>query len=64
MATKKKTMVAYLPVTPCTMDMKDRMLKIASDKGISLAELQREAFRVFLTKSDTKSITIDSLVSN
>lgn len=56
MRTKKRVMTAFLPATPCTPEMRDRMVSIAEEKGKSLAELQREALTLFFSQSDTDCI--------
>ena len=48
-----------LPRTPCTPEMYKRILEIADKQGISIAEVQRTAFSLFLSQTDSKSVNID-----
>jgi dsDNA-binding SOS-regulon protein len=50
-------LTSSLPPTPCTPDMRARVEKISKDKGVSLAEIQRDAIALFLAKSERKSIS-------
>lgn len=56
MSSTKQPMEARLPVTPCSADMRAQMYEAAKKLGISLAEAQRRAFSLFLSKTDTNSI--------
>lgn len=53
----KARLTKFLPSTPCTPDMRTKMLDLAHERGVSLAEIQREAFSLFL--SENYSIAID-----
>lgn len=53
---KKAVMIASLPPTPCTPQMREKMLEVADREGVSIAEIQRSAFSLFLASFDTKSI--------
>lgn len=57
MRTKKKVFTSTLPPTPCTPEMRERLVTVAAQNGQSLAELQREAVGIFLLKFDTNGIT-------
>jgi dsDNA-binding SOS-regulon protein len=46
----------FLPSTPCKPEMRDEMLELARKKGVSLAELQREAFSLFLSQNYSNAI--------
>ena len=60
MSGTKKKMEAQLPPTLCTNEMRDGMVAIASEKGKSIGEIQREAFSLFLSKYDSKTFTDDT----
>ncbi len=47
-----------LPATPCTTDMRAGILELAKARGVSLAEIQREALTLFL--SENYSIAIEN----
>lgn len=55
---KRERMTARLPVTPCSIEMRESMEEIASEEGVTLAHLQRYAFEFFLSshvrKTDAK----------
>lgn len=53
----KKAFGALLPATPCDLEMRMKMETRAAAMGVSLAEAQRNAFAVFLRRSD-KSLNI------
>jgi len=59
---RPKTLVSQLPPTPCTLEMRERMLEIADMQGKSIAEVQREAFALFLSQNDRLSIKNESQV--
>lgn len=60
----KKRLTARLPATPCTQQMRDAFEKLAKENDCDLAELQRAAFSLFLSSSDTRSISIDTANAN
>lgn len=41
---------SLLPATPCTPKMREEMQELAKREGVSLAELQRAAFSLFLSE--------------
>lgn len=49
-------LTSSLPPTPCTPDMRAKVEQMSKDKGVSLAEIQRDAIALFLAKNDRKSI--------
>lgn len=51
MTTKRNRFTASLPPTPCTPEMRERMVAIADQEGKSLADLQRSAMTLFLLRS-------------
>lgn len=53
---RKATLTEQLPPTPCTPEMRSQMLEIAKEQGTSLAEVQRRAFSLFLSRGYSKSI--------
>ncbi len=59
MRTKQK-MSAQLPPTPCTEEMRDKIIKIAAEEGKSIAEVQRTAISLFLASFDSNAINIES----
>lgn len=42
---------ARLPATPCTEDMRRSILDLAHSQGVTVAELQRYIFQVFLSEN-------------
>lgn len=52
----KKAFEAMLPATPCDAEMRAKMETRAAAMGVSLAEVQRNAFALFLGRSANKSI--------
>ena len=46
---------AQLPATPCNSEMRERVIGFAIKEGISVAELQRRAFYLFLRRNDSKA---------
>ncbi len=53
--TRRPRYIAQLPATPCTPQMREQMVEIAERRGVSLAEVQREAYSFFLAHDDRKS---------
>lgn len=51
MRTKVKRLVTRLPATPCTEDMRSAFVELAVQRGVALADVQREAFSFFLSCS-------------
>lgn len=51
-----------LPATPCTMEMRDSIKKIAQKQGITIAEVQRFALDFFLTEYVSKYSNGDNIV--
>lgn len=56
MRTQKKILTARLPVTPCTPEMRNRLVAMAEKRGTSLSEIQRQAITLFFAHSDTDCI--------
>lgn len=52
--TKKVHFKAFLPATPCTTEMREKIVSLAKKEGASLAEVQRTAFEFFLAEFDKK----------
>jgi hypothetical protein len=52
---KKAKLIHTLPPTPCTPEMRDQMVQAAKNQGRSLADIQREAFSIFLRKNFSKA---------
>jgi len=62
MATSKKAeLTATLPPTPCTPQMRELIVELAKQRNITIAEIQRQAFSLFLSGSDSKAIRVDYL---
>lgn len=59
MRPKKPVMTALLPATPCTPEMATQFRTIAEKEGRSLADLQRQAFSLFLR--DCASLTTEEV---
>ncbi len=57
MNSTKRAFRAWLPPTPCFPEMRESLIRIAEKQGKSLAQVQREAFALFLQTDDTNSIT-------
>lgn len=55
---KTERLTARLPVTPCTIDLRESMVQLAKDEGVSLAHLQRYAFEFFLSQHVRKKTDI------
>jgi len=59
MSRTKQAMSTQLPPTPCTEKMRTEIVQIAKSQGKSIAEIQREAFALFLSQSESKAIGND-----
>ncbi len=59
--TKKPKLVAMLPATPCTPEMRKEVEDYVTSAGMSFAELHRAAIELFLRRSDSIAITLDTL---
>jgi hypothetical protein len=57
---RKPQFPELLPATPCTAKMRQHILEIAEHEGSSIAEIQRKALALFLSKSNSKTIGINS----
>ena len=60
MSGTKKRMDHQLPPTPCTQQMRESLIRIAERQGRSIADLQREAIALFLSKFDSHTISENS----
>ena len=49
-------MVAQLPPTPCTQEMRDQVVAVADRDQVSVAAVQREALSLFLALRDRDSM--------
>lgn len=54
---------ATLPATPCTPEMREKMQEVAQREEMSLAEVQRAAFSLFLSEIDNSVISDANEVS-
>lgn len=57
---KRKILTAQLPPTPCTPEMRSRVVELAESEGRSIAEIQRDAITLFLRRHDRKSDKSDT----
>lgn len=65
MATSKKpVLTAQLPPTPCTPEMRKQLVEFARQNNRTIADIQREAFSLFLSKLDSYAIKFDELIVN
>jgi len=61
MATSKRAVLtAQLPPTPCTPQMREKLVEVARQRNITIAEIQRQAFSLFLSSADTLTSNITS----
>jgi hypothetical protein len=60
LATKKAVLTAWLSATPCTPEMREKVVAIASARNESVAEIQRQAISLFLSTADRVSVTNNS----
>lgn len=64
MATSKKpVLTAQLPPTPCTPQMRELIVKNAMQRNITIAEIQRQAFSLFLSSNTIQNST-DEILGN
>lgn len=56
MTTKRRRLTAQLPPTPCTPDMRAAVINEAEKRGVSIADVQRQAFTLFLAQFDSNTI--------
>lgn len=52
----RRKLTSSLPPTPCTPDMRAKVEQISKDKGVSLAEIQRDAITLFLARNERQTI--------
>lgn len=57
---RRPVFVSLLPATPCTPEMREELTKVADENNISMAEVLRRAFALFLQGNDSKTIYNDS----
>lgn len=51
---------AMLPSTPCTAEMRDQIMEIVKQRNSSIAEVQRDAFSLFLAANYSNAIVKNS----
>jgi len=51
---KHNKLTAQLPPTPCTPDLRSRVVQAAAEQNISMSELTRRAFDFYLARLDRK----------
>lgn len=60
MLEKRIVLTARIPATPCTPEMLGRVLEVASEYGVSRAEVVRTALEFFFGEIDNKAISLAS----
>lgn len=63
-STKRAVLTVTLPPTPCTPEMREKMVALASVSNKTIAEIQREAFSLFLLTNDRESIITEREVES
>lgn len=58
---KLKMLEARLPATPCTAEMRERVVIAAKESGVTLAEFQRAAIAFFLEKGESQTIVNETI---
>ena len=53
-----------LPPTPCSAEMRGALVAVAEQGKVSLAEVQRCAFSLFLTQFDSNPNVLSALISS
>lgn len=61
MRTKKRKLSSQLPPTPVTPEMREQVIKYATSRGVSVAEIQREALAIFLRRNVSKANNIEGV---
>lgn len=46
---KKVRLTAFIPPTPCTKEMREKVAEVAKKEGVSMAEIMRAAVSLFLS---------------
>jgi hypothetical protein len=49
---RKKVMTVQLPPTTCTPEMRAQVVEVADRRGVSIADVVRDAITLFLHKDD------------
>jgi hypothetical protein len=49
---RQKIMTEQLPPTPCTPEMREKVVKVADKRGVSMADIMRDAITLFLLEND------------
>ncbi|MDX2137950.1 MAG: hypothetical protein SF123_07625 [Chloroflexota bacterium] len=62
--TRRAVLTKLLPPTPVTEQMRDDVVSLATKKNVSIADIQRSAIALFLSRNDSNAINIDSLPSD
>jgi hypothetical protein len=55
--TKNAVLTAWLSATPCTPEMRQDVIAVASQRNLSVAEVQRQAISLFLSTADRHPVT-------
>lgn len=61
--TKKRLYPTQLPATPCSEELRESVIGLAAKHEVSIADIQRQALELFLSHSDSKAISDESLAS-
>ncbi len=57
---RRKLLIDQLPPTPCTPDMRRKIVEISDKEGVSIAEVVRNAISLFLSENVAKcNINVD-----
>jgi hypothetical protein len=58
--TYKAKYESMLPATPCSPELRKQIEQAAKQRGVSIAEIQREAFTFFLSGNYSQTIVSNS----
>ena len=60
MRKRKAGLTAQLPATPCTPEMREKVVALSENASVSIAEIQRLALAFFLSQDDSSTKQIVS----
>lgn len=49
---RQKVLTVQLPPTTCTPEMRDQVVEVANKRGVSIADIMRDAITLFLLRND------------
>lgn len=58
--TKRPQYTDRLPGTPCTPQMREKVVNLAQREGLSIADIQRRAYTIFLSSFVSDAYIMDS----